>query len=511
MNDLSAAQFALCISEICQYICQRATRVDLYRLAHTSRAFTEPALGRLWEKMDSPEPLLKLIPSLEMTSEWDEEAGVDRRNWTIPAKPIPKDDWVRFDEYARRIRVLRDTNHSEFNFDIFYDLFLQRSCPLLPLLHQLHLTSYRKPTGTRAVIQDLAPFLSPSLTSIAHFCKSEVRFVIVNPGAEREELDTFFRKLPALCPYLRTFASSYPHPMISLRPFTQLGQLRWLDIQCISGKTSIFNAQAIHILASLEALETLRVRGVYGYCFQGITRGGGFSTLRSLSIRQYDGLGLSRFLDFLPPASLTKLTLSDTATLTVGEVLPALQKLTPSLKVLFWTMGPFTAFQAALDDNRHLIEGLLNFRSLEILHIDHPSSVKRISFGASDVQRMSTAWSSLRSFGACSPLFTFNPPSLIALAHQLPTLGSLALHLTLEDGIPMAGTLPQRNSLDTLLIFSISPLTFDSEQLAHYIFDSFPQLICFNSSPFEELHGRVNELIKYRDQATLLESSHPQV
>ncbi|KDQ50116.1 hypothetical protein JAAARDRAFT_591741 [Jaapia argillacea MUCL 33604] len=86
MGDHNAAQSALFISEIFQHICERATKMDSYRLALTSQAFKEAALGRLWEEMDSLEPLLKLIPSLGMTCERD---GVihPRRNWVSLATP----------------------------------------------------------------------------------------------------------------------------------------------------------------------------------------------------------------------------------------------------------------------------------------------------------------------------------------------------------------------------------------------------------------------------------------
>ncbi|KDQ61282.1 hypothetical protein JAAARDRAFT_55955 [Jaapia argillacea MUCL 33604] len=514
MNDHSAAQFALCIPEICQYICEQATKTDLCRLARTSRAFMEPALGRLWETMDSLEPLLKLISSLDMTSEWDHEDNrFFRRTWTIP-RPIREDDWARFDEHARRIRILRCIDNSIVDFDIFYNLFLQRGRPLLPLLHHLHLThqTSAKPTGTRAMVQNLVPFLSPSLISLNHYCESQHQFIIVDPGAEREELDRFFGMLPTLCPYLRTYVSSYPHPMISLQPFTQLSQLRSLDLRCISSgrpSGSSFDAQAIHILASLQSLETLCVRGVYGHCFDGVSGGRGFPSLRSLSISRFDSKGLSRFLDFIPPASLTKLTAFNMVSLTVGEVLPALQRFTPSLKEFFWTMRPSTALQATLDNSLLLIEPLLDLKHLEILHIAHMAYVRRISFLESHIERMSTAWPSLRIFGACSPLFTFDLSSLVASARQFPTLRSLKLHLDLQGGLaPLpVETLPRSNSIDNLTILSISPPTYDPGQLGQYIFDLFPHFVYFEPPTFESELGReVNELIKRRDQAIVPEA-----
>lgn len=38
---------------------------DLYALAQVCKSFKEPALGQLWQSMNSCIPLLKLLPQLE--------------------------------------------------------------------------------------------------------------------------------------------------------------------------------------------------------------------------------------------------------------------------------------------------------------------------------------------------------------------------------------------------------------------------------------------------------------
>ncbi|GJE97475.1 hypothetical protein PsYK624_136960 [Phanerochaete sordida] len=68
---------------------------DLVSMGLTCRAFFDPAMDRLWRYLPAPEPLIRLLPEHVRGSEPADELKI--------MKQPSREDWKRFEQYARRV------------------------------------------------------------------------------------------------------------------------------------------------------------------------------------------------------------------------------------------------------------------------------------------------------------------------------------------------------------------------------------------------------------------------
>ncbi|KAI0366698.1 hypothetical protein BV20DRAFT_1055365 [Pilatotrama ljubarskyi] len=112
----------------------RACRRNLARLARVNKTFSETALGVLWRNLDDLAVLLRVLPSFKSGRHWE------------MLEHVTQPDWVRFQEYAKRVQGLRWHFARSRPVHRTVWIMLERKSagqPLLPRLRTLALMSLR--------------------------------------------------------------------------------------------------------------------------------------------------------------------------------------------------------------------------------------------------------------------------------------------------------------------------------------------------------------------------------
>ncbi|KAI0698305.1 hypothetical protein C8T65DRAFT_742878 [Cerioporus squamosus] len=171
---------------------RRIAQKTLARAARTCRAFKSPALDVLWRSVDAIVHLLSVLPSFLPTSPWHPN------DYTFHGR-ITNEEWMRFQEYAIRVRELRvkgntfTMSHSEWSV-------LSQHCPegvaLVPRCERLLKLLITSPLN-------FAPFAvlwrSPNLRHL------ELE-VIVGKSAPHETIQTLVSELTPVVDRLETLS-----------------------------------------------------------------------------------------------------------------------------------------------------------------------------------------------------------------------------------------------------------------------------------------------------------------
>ncbi|KAG6837006.1 hypothetical protein H0H93_016466 [Arthromyces matolae] len=163
---------------------------------------TDPALDALWKEQKTLGPLVQVMPS----DLWKMEEIPSFRKLALLTftRPLCETDWIRFDFYASRIRVLGERVDDVLFPDPFPMIFLHESVlaafsafrparQILPRLHTLTLTFGNEGSRMQESIPHLEILFAPSIKrlNISQYT------VEANP-----ELMQFFPSFSSLCPRL---------------------------------------------------------------------------------------------------------------------------------------------------------------------------------------------------------------------------------------------------------------------------------------------------------------------
>ncbi|KDQ51730.1 hypothetical protein JAAARDRAFT_40752 [Jaapia argillacea MUCL 33604] len=436
---------ALCIVEICREICihvkersrnLRRPRLSPARLARCSRAFSQPALDLLWETLNDMEPLLKLIPGLDV-----ESRVVDSRKVKlyIIARTLRDNDWIRYDEYSRRVRTLRFSHTGQVNCDIYSQLTRHRQTPLLPSLRELYLTHHVSNEDLTSTLfnSEVIPLLNPSLRKlgVSTWDLGKVEY-------EDEELEEILRSLSGRCPVLQSLYLSGAIPLISLEPLSNLRHLTSLDLIYVYRVPCAFDSTTATALSTLPSLTDLSIPDVFIKYLGDPISSEGFLVLESLYIKCGDPPGIARTLRCISSPVLRKIHVEDVKRIAgrdLVEHLWAFSQFSGSLIELNWEEDRSTDFEETgfICMGIELLEPLLVLKNLETFRISLHASADNphLAFSCQASRRIAEAWPTMKALSLVSQLFPFSLRSLITLVYHHKTLETLCFQVAYNDSL----------------------------------------------------------------------------
>ncbi|KDQ58323.1 hypothetical protein JAAARDRAFT_192910 [Jaapia argillacea MUCL 33604] len=399
---------ALRISEIVHEICGHLDpdssptwRSDLASMAVCCRSFQEPALEVLWRDMEDVEPLLRLIPDLQML--YVHRGGSWARSYTIATTQMTPIDWERFDYYARRVRSIDHKLDHSLCYDIFTQLASQRRGPLLPRLVEFAWSFLR---GTRITVVELRPllaFTSPPLRSLTlnggegtgmddESWRHDVEFI--------QLLDQFVHSMPLLEELVLSGNLATLHVEFSRR----LPNLRIIGVFPSETHWSL-QEEGICSMASLQHLHSLSLLRccVYRDSLPDTPSPIGFSSLENLFLSESKLTSLIYILDGLPVGRIQSIEAytnaddpnEDEPRSLLIPVFERLSRFATSLTtldlVLFARVYPSPA-----DGSSNLMTflgPLLSLRLLKFVHLGFDVAPEDgLIWADADIQRVACAW-----------------------------------------------------------------------------------------------------------------------
>ncbi|EPQ53606.1 hypothetical protein GLOTRDRAFT_130951 [Gloeophyllum trabeum ATCC 11539] len=190
----------------------RRERHDLICIALTCKAFLDPALDELWARLDSLNPLLRLLSGFQWTGDV-----------YILAGGVSPGELARFSRYAARVRELEYRRDAYIHPSVVHRLVVARSAPLLPGLRVLQ---WDEADPSCAEVMFL---ITPTLMRV------EIQLAHSKPGYERDErpLEAFVNALADTVPMLRhlVFTGTLRHNHLA-----RLSDLKFLQSVTLKGR-----------------------------------------------------------------------------------------------------------------------------------------------------------------------------------------------------------------------------------------------------------------------------------
>ncbi|KAJ7168709.1 hypothetical protein C8R46DRAFT_1268164 [Mycena filopes] len=507
---------ALEIAELVGLICaevsvsshqQRETKRDLNSMARACRSFSEPALDFLWKD----QPGMTNILATMADDLWQKRHG----GVVIVLRPIKSQDWVRFDFYARRVRVFSWPDSSRLVSDTWTAVFslLAASIPVDHLFPNLKSLSWT------AVGQAYSPFLhlfmSPDLETIS---------------MRRLSGDAHLSLLPSLAihsPRLKSvtiFTTRQPQGQSEHTTMIRsLVYLEKLDVPSL-------DQSAFTHLSELPGLTSFSIRvGPHFVPVHGPSDTPTFPALRQISLPNTPPAFLFVLLTMISARSLRSFHVVTSSSPTRAEttrlyaLLAACSHPHEFTDVSVETQpspAPFFGTQI-LDEPipTTALLPLLQFRNLSRICLAPPAGFDLDDAFLTDLARAWPAVLSLRLGGSEDEIVSYyrRPPSRVtlrglrALAHGCPVLHTLALPFnalivpTLAPDEPLPSP---PSSLSDLVLYD-TPLA-DPGAVAAYLGVIFPMLSDIRTAAFDEhddadveeeayaldaLWGQVNEIV----------------
>ncbi|KAL0961254.1 hypothetical protein HGRIS_006216 [Hohenbuehelia grisea] len=460
--------------------------VDLASVANfalTCRAFTEPALDRLWYELPGLCPLLQLFPEdcweLQRAELLIEARRPSRNSAFGPTfvfrftRALQLNDWIRLNAYAQRVRSLMhvETDLTEISvaISVLRHLSLQVPLRLLPRLQKLVWSDHRK-----EAVSYLHCILSSDM-----ICLELRSFTDANDLDE--ETTRQLSTISSSCPNVRFLTlGEVPLPLLSrmlIPEHARIGagfsQLESLDA---SGRLPEDALSHLSTLVSLKRLKYLTHR-----VFSQVPIVHHFNFLRHLEVN----LGSSRdapyiFCEPIQLPNITTLSIVIRSTISQDEaygVFNSISKFTTLTKLVIRVF-----LDAPLDDNATstdttaCISPLLSLRHLHALHI----LLQDIRLDDNMIARLAGSLPDLREFSLLPTVpMQINLSGLRKLAELCPQLEELAAGIdfrsTCSVGLsPVANLSPTASRLWRLSVGG-SPI-HDAESVAATLRAWFPSL-----------------------------------
>ncbi|KAF8548435.1 hypothetical protein OG21DRAFT_761101 [Imleria badia] len=214
---------------------------DLPALARTCRAFKEPALDVLWEKLLDPSPLARCLSEASHYS----QVAPDAKKYYSFRKPLTQIEWSILRSYTRRIRYLLDKMDGLDWESVSTFLNPPTTEPLFPNLRHL-----RAGPLTEIKIKCLLYMPFPSLISLDLFA-IKLKYLYSLQGS----LESFFK----FSPNVRRIRI-YPDPDIKFSNFFSSYICRWTNLETVQCCSITFDLDALGHLSHMPLLTRLHCR-----------------------------------------------------------------------------------------------------------------------------------------------------------------------------------------------------------------------------------------------------------
>ncbi|KDQ52015.1 hypothetical protein JAAARDRAFT_210776 [Jaapia argillacea MUCL 33604] len=490
----TAAQRGLSIVEICREIClclrtdRSGTREDLASLARCNRAFSDPALDALWEQANLLH-LLDLIPAIKSLH--------SRQIVFKVIHPVQDEAWVRFDFYAPRVHTL---DHHCYGYHKSLGevgkLLQARDRPSFPMLRSIRWGVGHNYPSYRCALSEVSHFMSSSVRSLTI---SYSAFPIPDEGEADEESLTLLESLGSAYPNLREIKLDEYISRKTLVGFMHsFHNVQSLDLRRLRMDT---NSETLHILSTLERLESLSLSEIYSIVLASATQPPGFQLLRHLSIEMADSEGVLYLLRLVSSSSLRSCILKDVVASSWRDALTFFRELSRykmSLTELRVGLNTSGGTLVEFDSDGEMMTELLGFHHLEILALEvgYREFVDGIIpvVDCHEARRIARVWPRLRVMDMADSLFAFSLSSFVEFVSNCPNLEEVTVrNVTIGD---LSGLeLGYRAYRVTHLEFDVAEdEEYNPMRIADILGDLFPNLIEYDISyDIEQMMGAIAE------------------
>ncbi|KAF6747854.1 hypothetical protein DFP72DRAFT_972165 [Ephemerocybe angulata] len=340
-------RFLECL-ELKTLVCDDLDRKSAYALALTNSAFLHPGLKKVWQTIDTFEPLLRCLPA-DVLSETKLRAFFTRMPTVAMSlrRPLVAEDLARYRSHARYIR--------EFKID----MYRCKRLPAADLLHGLELVTEKQHGALAPNLRSFKAF--PRIPLKTDLLQSLSPFTYLFMGTRIEQLEVrLSAELPLDAALIQSTSQSVPNLKAlnfsadSDLPLTTkyLSSSTWDNLQSFCART----CSSISILASLPQLRTLRLTEVQNTDIQIQStlldqdtlevRNRGFPSLREMEVHARSFTIILEFIRHLPTSNTIR-------TLTFGTFLspaspPEIQDILSSIRA---RVNPLTLESLQIADN----------------------------------------------------------------------------------------------------------------------------------------------------------------
>ncbi|KAL0961253.1 hypothetical protein HGRIS_006215 [Hohenbuehelia grisea] len=469
--------------------------VDLASVANfalTCRAFTEPALDRLWYELPSLRPLLQLLPEdsweLIRVKPLSEDTGSDSDSddgWVGPTylfrftRTLQPNDWMHFSAYARRVRSFMHVQESVTEISVavsvLRDLSLHKPFTrLLPRLRELVWMDDR---------EDALPyihlFLSPDITRLQVGYPEDPQDV---DGQTARQLST----LSASCPSIKSLDSlQIPLPLLSRILTSGSPGFSKLESLVVLGSLP---EDALSYLAKLSSLKCFKYSPIDDQ-FPEFHDVHAFASLCDFEITLWsDSDAAQIFLERTRLPNLTKLSIVIHATLSLDQfrrLYNTISKFASLRELMIKTFAsedppPVTTSMSINVNDTAIIAPLLALRRLHTLHLENDD----IRLDDDAVSRLAQSLPDLRVFRIIplNAYFRVCPiqiglTALHKLAELCPNIEAFAAGIDFESISSISSCFPPTGShLRQLGVGQSLLQSHDAERAAAVLCAWFPRL-----------------------------------
>ncbi|KAG8214925.1 hypothetical protein J3R82DRAFT_10112 [Butyriboletus roseoflavus] len=221
-------------------------RRTLASLARTCRTLSAPALDALWMRLDSLDPLIKVLP---------------RRMWAKKHYPfvvrmfMGEKQWATFRKYAERVRFVRGpcwrvSATIQHNVIAALARYPKASFPLLPNLTELVWSELKMSNLIDPSVSLIKYFAGPGVTTVS-------LFLICWPNHVSSEL-AVLADLPELCPNVTAFTAFFPRSSYNDHS-REIGEIvrRWPHLRVL--RSCALSQTVMETLTSRRTLDTLSI------------------------------------------------------------------------------------------------------------------------------------------------------------------------------------------------------------------------------------------------------------
>ncbi|KAF9220211.1 hypothetical protein BS17DRAFT_787717 [Gyrodon lividus] len=224
---------------------QNAGKRTLASLARTCRTFAGPALDALWMRLDSLDPLIKVLPRRMWA----------KKRWPLVVRTFMREKhWLTFRKYADRVKFVRGpcwrlpaaVQHSTIST---LAKFHKASLPLLPNLTELGWSELKMSNLIDPSVSLLKYFVGPRVTDLSLFL-----FCWPSNVSELEVLSN----LSSLCPNVTSFTAFFPRSSYN-DPSREVGEIvgKWKKLRTL--RSCALPQSVMDQLTSRQSLESLSI------------------------------------------------------------------------------------------------------------------------------------------------------------------------------------------------------------------------------------------------------------
>ncbi|KDQ53428.1 hypothetical protein JAAARDRAFT_197574 [Jaapia argillacea MUCL 33604] len=472
------------IAELCREICwylHDDSKPSLANFAQTCRSFLEPALDVLWFKMFTMEPLLDLIPALEV-SDQETEYGQTTFCYDI-LYPLEAEDWCRFDYYVHRIHILEFIHRGEIDCDIYARLSQYTTSPnLLPSLRSITWSHDCRHKSFASVSSEVSPFLTSGLQTLHignYFDDADHAFV--EPAIQSEEnqaLLIFFHMLPRRCPALESLTLSGDLQNVSFSFLAKFQNLKVVSLRGLSTQIKDLSTtlEAMSVLPRLEKIRDFEIPGGPGV----VSCTPGFPSLSHISTRYGNPTNLLAILRCISSPSLQSFTSLELAKGSNGDFLSCasllVSKFSKTLQhVTIHSTHHYPVETVGLPIFETLSRGLPKLRTfgltitVDLYHSGWPTMTD------DQVERMTLAWPNMENL---SLQHSISLQSLKSMTNAWPSISSLTFSTLCISTPDLQLPPPKPHTLHNLSVskFRQSDPTAPPDDISKVIHSMFPKL-----------------------------------